>query len=427
MTGRPAIGLLALLLLATVAAGPAHLVALLAAPNADGLAITLSAGATSADHAFFRPLGSSRRSCATCHTPTDGWSLVPSEVQRRFELSAGTDPLFEPRDAAVSPHADTSTLDARRRAYALVLARGLIRVGRPISPDAEFELAEVADPYGFASASELSLFRRPLPATNLKFASTLTWDGRVTDDGRAMLSALVAQAAGAATDHANGLELDDAQRRAIVDFERTLVTAQAHDRRAGALDDLRAGGGPRALAEQPFRLAINSVGDHTGIPPTRRVFTIFDPWATADDEARRAIARGQAVFNERRLGASGLTCSGCHNTPNAGSSSTGAFFASVAPDADDALPLYTLRCVRGPMRGHVLRTSDPGWGLVTGRCIDVGKFKVPTLRGLAGHPPYFHNGSAATLDDVVASYDRRLEIGLSPQQRQDLAAFLRAL
>ena len=359
------------LLLAAVAAGAAQLAALVAAPNADGIAITLGAVVGAAEHPFFRPLGTSRRSCATCHTPADGWSLVPA--------------------------------------------------------DAEFALVDAADPYGFATAAELSLFRRPLPATNLKFASTLTWDGRASHDGRALLTELVAQAAGAASDHASGVKLDDAQRRAIVDFERTLLTAQMQDRRAGALDERGARGGPGALADQPFRVAINSIADHTGKPPTRRVFTLFDAWATADDEAQRAIARGQALFNERHLGASRLTCSGCHNAPNAGSSSTGAFYDGVADEADPARPLYTLRCVRGPIAGRVLRTTDPGWGLVTGRCIDVGKAKVPTLRGLAGHPPYFHNGSAATLDDVVASYDRRLHIGLSLQERRDLAAFLRAL
>ena len=83
--------------------------------------------------------------------------------------------------------------------------------------------------------------------------------------------------------------------------------------------------------------------------------------------------------------------------------------------------------MRGSLEGQTLRTTDPGWGLVTGRCADVGKFKVPTLRGLAGRPPYFHNGSAATLDDVVDSYDRRFAIGLSPAERGDLVAFLRAL
>jgi len=107
----------------------------------------------------------------------------------------------------------------------------------------------------------------------------------------------------------------------------------------------------------------------------------------------------------------------------------GAFFEGLSGEAHRSpdLPLYALRCVTGSLAGRTLRTTDPGWGLVTGRCEDVGKFKVPTLRGLAGRPPYFHNGSAATLDDVVDSYDRRFEIGLTAAERHDLVAFLRAL
>jgi len=79
------------------------------------------------------------------------------------------------------------------------------------------------------------------------------------------------------------------------------------------------------------------------------------------------------------------------------------------------------------MAGQTLRTADPGWGLVTGRCVDVGRFKVPTLRGLAGRAPYFHDGSAATLAAVVRSYDHRFEIGLTDGEQHDLVAFLRAL
>src|ERR1700704_800250 len=169
---------------------------------------------------------------------------------------------------------------------------------------------------------------------------------------------------------------------------------------------------------EPFQFAINSLMDQTGAPPTRRVFTLFDEWASSPDETRRAIASGQALFNERAFGARRVTCSGCHNAPNAGSNSTGAFFEGPAGQAPRpaGLPLYTLRCVRGSLEGQTLRTTDPGWGLVTGRCADVGKFKVPTLRGLAGRPPYFHDGSAATLEDVVDSYDRRFAIGLSPAE-----------
>jgi cytochrome c peroxidase len=72
-------------------------------------------------------------------------------------------------------------------------------------------------------------------------------------------------------------------------------------------------------------------------------------------------------------------------------------------------------------------TTDPGLALISGRCADIGKFKVPVLRGLAARPPYFHNGSAATLDDVVTFYDLHFRIGFTAAERADLAAFLRAL
>ena len=53
--------------------------------------------------------------------------------------------------------------------------------------------------------------------------------------------------------------------------------------------------------------------------------------------------------------------------------------------------------------------------------------KGPILRGLAARAPYFHNGSAATLPDVVDFYDRRFRIGLTDREKSDLAAFLNAL
>src|SRR5947208_2927198 len=87
---------------------------------------------------------------------------------------------FRPNDGSISPVADVSTVETRRSAYDLLLRKGLIRVGIGIPDGAEFELAAVDDPYGYASAGELSLFRRPLPAANLRFLSGVMWDGRET-------------------------------------------------------------------------------------------------------------------------------------------------------------------------------------------------------------------------------------------------------
>jgi cytochrome c peroxidase len=56
-----------------------------------------------------------------------------------------------------------------------------------------------------------------------------------------------------------------------------------------------------------------------------------------------------------------------------------------------------------------------------------GKYRTTPLRGLWQHPPYFHNGSAATLEAVVDHYIRVLGLSLKPQQRRDLVQFLRSL
>src|SRR5205823_3621565 len=88
------------------------------------------------------------------------------------------------------------------------------------------------------------------------------------------------------------------------------------------------------------------------------------------------------------------------------------------------IPLYTLR---NKATGALVQTTDPGRALITGKWADVGKFKGPVLRGLAARAPYFHNGSATTLDDVVDFYNSRFNIRLSAREHADLVAFLRSL
>ena len=65
--------------------------------------------------------------------------------------------------------------------------------------------------------------------------------------------------------------------------------------------------------------------------------------------------------------------------------------------------------------------------MVTGKCVDIGKVKVPGMRGLAARAPYFHNGSAATLTDVVNFYIQRFNLLLTTQQKADLVAFMSTL
>jgi cytochrome c peroxidase len=77
--------------------------------------------------------------------------------------------------------------------------------------------------------------------------------------------------------------------------------------------------------------------------------------------------------------------------------------------------------------GETKLTCDPGRALSTGLWADIGKFRASPLRGLASHAPYFHDGQAATINDVIQHYQDRFSLGLTTQQTGDLAAFLNAL
>ena len=88
------------------------------------------------------------------------------------------------------------------------------------------------------------------------------------------------------------------------------------------------------------------------------------------------------------------------------------------------MPLYTLRNRTTLVERQ---TTDPGRALRTGRWADVERFKTPSLRGLAARAPYFHNGIAATLRDVVIHYEQALGFVFTAEERDALVAFLEAL
>jgi cytochrome c peroxidase len=72
------------------------------------------------------------------------------------------------------------------------------------------------------------------------------------------------------------------------------------------------------------------------------------------------------------------------------------------------------------------QTTDPGVGWISGKCNDLGKFKVSSLRGIGARPAFFHGGEAATMRDVVVFYNNRFNMNLSAQDIQDLVNFLNA-
>jgi cytochrome c peroxidase len=167
---------------------------------------------------------------------------------------------------------------------------------------------------------------------------------------------------------------------------------------------------------------------------TNKVFTIYDAWNDRNDSsinsARADIAAGQRVFNEKTFETGTgrtATCSGCHNAPNVGSSTAFRFFdvgVSAPERRRSDVPLFTFQNV---LTGETIQTTDPGRALISGRWADMNRFKAPSLRGLAARAPYFHDGSAASIGDVVNHYQQRFQINFSNGEKDQLIRFLEAL
>jgi cytochrome c peroxidase len=280
------------------------------------------------------------------------------------------------------------------------------------------------------------VYRRPLPSTNLGFLSTVMWDGREPNLRSQALDATLghAQAAQAPT----SAQLDD-----IVSFETALFTAQSKNEGIGPLDSRGATGGPLALSQQNFFLGINDPlgGNPTNAAFNSNVFNLFDAWANSNDDKRASIARGQQLFNNFPIqirGVAGIndklgvdvvqgSCATCHDAPNAGDHSVALPINIGVVDASRRTPDLPLFTLRNKVTGETVQTTDPARALITGKWADIGKTKGPILRGLAARAPYFHNGSAATLADVVDFYDQRFTLGLTQQEKNDLVAFLNSL
>jgi mono/diheme cytochrome c family protein len=106
---------------------------------------------------------------------------------------------------------------------------------------------------------------------------------------------------------------------------------------------------------------------------------------------RGAARRGQVVFD--------ANCASCHVGGNLTDNNNGVLHAPSETGMDSA---------------YAARTTQK-------------LYRTTPLRGLWQHPPYFHDGSAETLEDVVNHYVRVRRLNLTGQQKADLVHYLRSL
>ena len=448
--------------------------------------------------AFFQSLGTNGRSCATCHVVSNAMGLSTANIQARFFLTRGRDPLFAAVDGANCP----TTSSNSPASHSLLLKNGLIRVAIQMPKVPQFTIRAVVDPYGCAIVNDpgtglqtVSVYRRPLPSANLKFLSAVMFDGRETiaplTDPQTYQANLVAdlmhQAVDATMGHAQAAVPPTlAQQTDIVNFELGLSSAQLADDRAGLLYQNGATGGALALAAQNYYPGINDTlgGDPSGATFNSTGFTLYSSWANlksgnrrdwAQVSARQDIAAGEKLFNSHPLTVTGVrglndnaalaaalgvslpiasipgTCTTCHDTPNVGNHSlplpldigTGADTTlETDPQIANGLmqlsspdvPVFEITGCSNPFAAsgsstepYVVYTTDPGKALLTGQCGDLNRIKGPVLRGLAARAPYFHNGAARDLNELVNFYDQRFQMNLTDKEKTQLVAFLNSL
>ena len=426
---------------------------------------------------FFEPLGTNGRACVTCHQPANAMSLSVDTIRERWRATRGKDPLFAAIDGSDNP----SLPQDRESSHALLLNRGLFRVGLPWppaqNPEPEFTIEPIRDPtgvnrdavWGLRSAKPtISVFRRPRPATNLKYvlapdnglfnvklgvlldkdpATGKPVSMNMMADARA--GTLAIQAESAFHDHQQGTgHLSQEQLNRIIAFESQIYAAQVWDKNAKDLVEV---GGPSALGPESL------LREPAGIlnSPAKPVFLSFDRWNT-DTAFRQSVARGNDIFLNRtfwvrdvaHINSIGLgnpakrSCAVCHNAVMSGMDrapgwvdlGTSNFPTWTEPKTENEpgqLPVFKLTCRADakphPFLGRVIYSSDPGRALITGKCADIGAITMGQFRGLAARAPYFSNGSAKNLMELVDYYDRRFDMRLTTREKEDLVNFLGVL
>ena len=350
-----------------------------------------------------KELGGNGRSCADCHMPSDGFQLSPASARARFdELQAklennknADDPLFRPVDAD-----DFRTNGDSASDFSNLVDNGLVRVTMPLPLNVKLIDPATGQP---SDETSVDLWRAVMPVMNVAITgpdSVLPiWppgaprsaimgqdpngpnrQGGYQHDGR--FGSLQEQARGALIAHAQvSLEPPQGMLDDLASFQQTLFTSPA----VGSLADA--------------------------------ILSNSTPFTDPDPELNELEQQGKVVFNR--------ACAQCHGGTlhPSGSTPEAAFVRPIVryhnimtacprPATDGFAPCpdrlarnaraYRITLANGTFQ--FVTTSDPGRLLLTGQPADLGVMDITQLRGISNTAPYFHNNSAATLEDVIDHY-----------------------
>jgi mono/diheme cytochrome c family protein len=124
-------------------------------------------------------------------------------------------------------------------------------------------------------------------------------------------------------------------------------------------------------------------------------FSIAAPAPSADSYNAGAAARGKVLFSGK------AQCASCHSGP-------------LFTDVVDGGKLHPQSASVADDKDYVKRSATKQW-------------RVTPLKGIWQHPPYFHDGSAATLAEVVTMYNQANNLSLTASEQADLTEYLKSL
>lgn len=368
-------------------------------------------------------LGGNGRSCADCHMPSENFQLSPAAAKARLDAllalrvhnKQADDPLFRPVDAD-----DFRVNGEQASDYSNLVENGLVRVTMPLPAN-----VKLLDPITDQPMAQdfVDLWRAVPPLLNVAITGP--------DD------VLPIHPSGPPRVPIMGQDPNGPNRQGGYQSDARFATLQEQARSALISH-------AEVLAEPPVQMLDDLAAFQQTLfssPAVEQlalaIFSGATPFPDPDPELNELELQGKVVFNR--------ACAQCHGSTLHPSTSTperltrpGNFaryhpiFTTFPRPASD-FPAGPPRLERNARKYQItlasgartnITTSDPGRLLLTGQIADLGVMDMPNLRGIGKTAPYFHNNSAATLEEMLDHYDaffvRVARVGLQPPNRPSI-------
>ena len=370
-----------------------------------------------------RDLGGNGRACADCHMPSEAFQLSPSVARARFEALRATreqnknadDPLFRPVDADDFRLNGDSASD-----FSNVVENGLVRVTMPLPANVALIDPATGQP---SAETSVDLWRAVIPVFNVAITGP---DGRLPSWPPGLPRVPIM-----------GQDPNGPNRQGGYQHDARFATLQEQAR--GALL-----GHAQVMAEPPSQMLDDlaafqqTLFSSPGVERLADAILSGSPIVDPDPELNELEQQGKVVFNRACATCHGGTTHPSTSTPETGMvrpigiryhniqtacpRSTLDGFSPCPPRLARNARTYRITLADGT--SQTVTTSDPGRMLLTGQPGDLGVMDATQLRGIGRTAPYFHNNSAATLEEVLDHYDAFFRRGARLAPPPNLAPIL---